>query len=75
DIAAKHRIEGHEEGRKEGREEGRKEGRKENSQEVALKLLKNGISLTIISQATNLSKQEVLSLLETLPEEIRKSYT
>jgi len=53
---------GLEEGRKEGLEEGIKEGIKEGRKEVALVLLKQGLQVNQISEATGLSDEEVLSL-------------
>jgi len=55
---ARGRKEGLEEGIKEGRKEGLEEGRKE----VALVLLKQGLQVNQISEATGLSDEEVLSL-------------
>ena len=47
---------------KKGLEEGRKEGIKEGRKEVALVLLKQGLQVNQISEATGLSDEEVLSL-------------
>ena len=53
--------------KKEGREEGRKEGKKEmlkKQKETAKKLLKMGLSIEQISEATELSKEEINKLKE-----------
>ena len=54
--------EGREEGRKEGRKEGKKEGREEQKQEIAKNLLKLGVELEKIIEATGLTKEEIEKL-------------
>ena len=53
---------GRQEGRKEGRQEGEKKGRKEKGLEIAKNLLKQGVEISIIVNATNLSKEEIMSI-------------
>ena len=50
------------EGRAEGRTEGRTEGRAEGRTEVALGLLREGVSLEVISKTTGLSTKEINKL-------------
>jgi predicted transposase/invertase (TIGR01784 family) len=50
------------EGHKEGHREGREEGRKEEKHKIAQALLKQGLSIQQISQATSLSVEEITSL-------------
>lgn len=54
------RAEGRVEGRAEGRVEGRAEGRAEEKLETARKLKELGIDVSIISQATGLSPEEII---------------
>ena len=49
-------------GRQEGRQEGLQEGRQKGRQETALKLIENGIDITIISKSTGLSIDEIKAL-------------
>ena len=53
---------GKKEGRKEGRKEGKKEGRKEERKEVALRLLRGGVDIKTIQDATELSPEELEKL-------------
>ena len=53
---------GRREGRAEGRAEGREEGRKENKLEIAKNMLKENMSIDIISRVTGLSEKEVEEL-------------
>ncbi|KEF35940.1 conserved hypothetical protein, putative transposase or invertase [Schinkia azotoformans MEV2011] len=53
---------GKEEGRKEGRNEGIKEGMLKGKREIALKMLEDGYDVSIISEITELSEQEILQL-------------
>ena len=55
-----------------GRLEGRQEGRQEEKQEVALNLLKLGIAIEQISQATKLSKTEIHKLQQEAKKTITK---
>ena len=52
--------------RSEGREEGRKEGKKEGKLETARKLIKRGVDMDIIVEATGFSRQEIEKLVETI---------
>jgi len=54
---------GMEKGREEGREEGLEEGRKVRDIEIAKSLLSKGISIEIISETTELPKEEIKKLL------------
>ena len=47
---------------KDAREEGREEGRGEGVREVARNLLKTGLSVELIAQATGLTRQEIAAL-------------
>ncbi|HBO22538.1 MAG TPA: hypothetical protein DD649_06560 [Providencia sp.] len=49
-------------GRKKGHKEGHKEGRESTQLEIAAKLLKSGISLELIMESTNLSKDQIRQL-------------
>ncbi len=49
-------------GMQEGERKGRKEGRKEKGLEIAKKLLKQGVEISIITNATDLSKEEIMSI-------------
>jgi predicted transposase/invertase (TIGR01784 family) len=51
-----------EEGREEGREEGKKEGRKEQCELDAKGMLQHGIAISVISEITGLSKEEITGL-------------
>ena len=53
---------GIEEGRKEGIEKGKKEGRQEKQKEIAKELLKLGMKISDIQQATKLTKEEIQKL-------------
>lgn len=55
-------LRGKEAGREAGREEGREEGRDEGRTEVALNLLRKGLSVSLISEVTGLSAVEVEKL-------------
>lgn len=59
---AKGRAEGREEGRAEGREEGRKEGIKEAQRKTAMTLLRMGIPIPHIAQATGMTLSEIEQL-------------
>ena len=61
-AAAEGLKEGRETGRKEGREEGREEGMAIGKAEVAMNLLKMGMSATDISKATGLSIEQINAL-------------
>ena len=58
---------GIEEGRKEGIEKGKKEGRQEKQKEIAKELLKLGMKISDIQQATKLTKEEIQKLKEQYP--------
>ena len=65
----KERKEGREEGRREGREAGRREGRQEGRKEArdklykaAGKLLKHGVKINIVKEATGLTEKELQEL-------------
>jgi len=51
-----------EEGKEEGKIEGKIEGKAERSIEVAINLIKQGISSDIVAKATGLSKEEIEKL-------------
>ena len=51
-----------EQGKEIGKEIGREEGRKEERKEMAKKLVEKGIDLSIIAEATGLSRKEVDAL-------------
>ena len=53
---------GIEEGRKEGIEKSKKEGRQEKQKEIAKELLKLGMKISDIQQATKLTKEEIQKL-------------
>ena len=55
-------IKGKREGIKEGKREGILLGQKSNSEKTAIKMKNKGYSLEEISEITNLSKKEILSL-------------
>ena len=50
---------GFKEGKKEGREEGKERGKNEGIAEVAKKMLKQGIDISVIKSVTGLSKEEI----------------
>ena len=52
--------------RSEGEKIGRKEGKKEAKLETARKLIKRGVDMDIIVEATGLPKQEIEKLVETV---------
>ena len=52
--------------RKEGKKEGKEEGKEEGKAEVAINLLKKGFDDTEIAEATNLSREKILSLKKSL---------
>ena len=56
------KLEGMKEGIKEGIKEGRLEGKRENTLETAKALLKENVSIDIISRTTGLTKEEINSL-------------
>ncbi len=56
------KLEGKEEGREEGRVEGKEEGITETRFDVAKKLLSLGLSTDIITNATQLSLEEIMQL-------------
>ncbi len=58
----KGREEGLKEAREEARKEGRKEGRKESANEVALKMLDEGMKPEMIMKYTDLSADEITAL-------------
>ena len=47
-----------------GREEGRVEGKEEKAQEVAINMLKDGVSLNLIERYSNLSEAEIRSIAQ-----------
>ncbi len=51
-----------EEGKKEGLEQGLEQGRQQEKIEIARNLLKTGMSLDFVAQATGLSSQDILDL-------------
>ncbi len=53
-------------GREEGRQEGREEGRKEGREGVARKMLGMGLETSLISQATELSIEEIEKIRATI---------
>lgn len=64
-IAKQIEAKGRMEGRVEGRMEGRAEGEIEAKKKIAVKLLKQKLSLETISQITELSLEEIQRLIET----------
>jgi predicted transposase/invertase (TIGR01784 family) len=56
--------EGKEQGLKEGREEGLAEGRVKEKEAIVVKSFENNLSIEIISSITNLSKDEITSILQ-----------
>lgn len=58
------RMIGREEGRAEGREEGRAEGKQETTTAIVKNMLKSGMTLEIIEQCTNLSKEEIHTIAD-----------
>jgi hypothetical protein len=63
------RREAMETGREEGREAGKVEGRVEEKSEIVSKMLKQGLSIEIISACTEMSSEDIRKLAETLPTE------
>ncbi|MDR2383418.1 MAG: PD-(D/E)XK nuclease family transposase, partial [Prevotellaceae bacterium] len=61
---AKGRVEGRAEGRVEGRVEGLAEGEVKAKENIVVKSFKNGFSIEIISSITDLSKDEIIPILE-----------
>ena len=51
-------------GREEGREEGRAEGKQETTTAIVKNMLKSGMTLEIIEQCTNLSKEEIHAIAD-----------
>ncbi len=47
-----------------GRKEGIKEGKRKGKEEVSINLLKNGVSIELITLSTGLTKEELLKLQE-----------
>lgn len=62
DVLGNARLEGMEEGRAEGRTEGRAEGRAEEKNNIARKMLANGLSIEQIALITGLTEQEIKGL-------------
>ena len=62
DVLGNARLEGMEEGRAEGRAEGRTEGRAEEKNNIARKMLANGLSIEQIALITGLTEQEIKGL-------------
>ena len=56
------RIEGRAEGRVEGRAEGRAEGEINKAKKIASDMKKKGLELSLISELTGLTEDEILSL-------------
>ena len=50
---------GHQKGQKEGHQKGLQKGRQERDREVVLNMLQNNLSVSLISKATGLSKEEI----------------
>ena len=65
-LADRLRSEGKKIGEKIGEKRGRKEGKKEGKLETARKLIKRGVDMDIIVEATGLPKQEIEKLVETV---------
>ena len=62
DVLGNARLEGMEEGRAEGRAEGRTEGRTEEKNNIARKMLANGLSIEQIALITGLTELEIKRL-------------
>ena len=62
DVLGNARLEGMEEGRAEGRAEGKAEGRAEEKNNIARKMLANGLSIEQIALITGLTEQEIKGL-------------
>ena len=62
DVLGNARLEGMEEGRAEGKAEGRAEGRTEEKNNIARKMLANGLSIEQIALITGLTEQEIKRL-------------
>ena len=62
DVLGNARLEGMEEGRAEGKAEGRAEGRTEEKNNIARKMLANGLSIEQISSITGLTENEIKEL-------------
>ena len=62
DVLRNARLEGMEEGRAEGRAEGRTEGRTEEKNNIARKMLANGLSIEQIALITGLTELEIKRL-------------
>jgi hypothetical protein len=56
--------EGKKEGKREGKREGKKEGKKEGKLETARELIKRGVDINIITEATGFSREELEKLVE-----------
>ena len=52
------------EGREEGREEGEVKGRSDEKNEIAVNLVKNGVSIEVVSNSTGLSKEQIEELIK-----------
>ena len=62
DVLGNARLEGMEEGRAEGRAEGKAEGRAEEKNDIARKMLANGLSIEQIALITGLTEKEIKEL-------------
>lgn len=56
------RAEGREEGIAEGKKEGKKEGKAENRKEVTIEMLKKHLPIKLISEITQLTKEEIIEI-------------